>query len=145
MRGGCGRRNRNTRDYTWRSERQLILTFLSENQSAVIPEAACVISPPPSATALPLCFAPYAPLPTPFFDLFLTPRHTRRPFSILLFSLSITARVRFAISLDASRLPFLRHLRASNLLLIAATKKPRGKRREGSKCRKSERNLWLMR
>lgn len=32
------------RDYTWRGERQLILTFLSKNQSVVIPEAACVIS-----------------------------------------------------------------------------------------------------
>lgn len=56
--GGAGKERERKRDYTWRGERQLILTFLSENQSVVIPEAACVISslcqptPSPSPVSL---------------------------------------------------------------------------------------------
>lgn len=57
---GRGAERGRQRDYTWRGERQLILTFLSENQSVVIPEAACVIS---SLSAIP-------PRPQPGFALF---------------------------------------------------------------------------
>lgn len=103
------------RDYTWRGERQLILTFLSENQSVVIPEAAYVISSlPHSAPSPSLRFALPELVPWPFGA---TPIST--------FPIPYRA---FPIRLIHAHPPivflFAHHARAANLLLIAATKHP---------------------
>lgn len=90
-------------DYTWRSERQLILTFLSENQSVVIPEAACVISsllphPLPGFVSLPR-LSLGDPSATPGF----------RPLPRLLFPFPISSRsTAFPIRLIRCLAPFRR-------------------------------------
>lgn len=54
--GTTGRAKREERLHVAQRERQLILTFLSENQSVVIPEAACVISSLPHPAPSPAGF-----------------------------------------------------------------------------------------
>lgn len=103
------------RNYTWRGERQLILTFLSENQSVVIPEAACVIS----------SLSRSAPAPAEFRSSRVSPMALEqppfRPYPSRRFPFPTSA---FPIRLILPPSSSLHHARAANLLLIATTKHP---------------------